>query len=545
MKKGKGKRTVLSIVLTLVVGFLYFYFALPAINLQDPAFYGFFFIMAAVYCGSRLVFGGATLTQGVDLKQIIQEIKRVALIPAIACVILVAIYLVGSLISSPILRARGFADIFEMEHSVFEEDVREITWDQIPTLDAVSAQRLGNRTLGELADVVSQFEVADHYYQINFQGRPVRVAPLVYIDFIRWFNNNRQGIPGYVIVDMVTQQAEVVRLAPGQYMRYSPSEYFFRNLGRHLRFQYPTFMFDNPVFQLDEEGTPYWVAPRIAKRIGLFGGVDIQGAVLVNAITGASRYYDLEEIPVWVDRVFSATLLLQQYDWLGAYSNGFINSILGQRDVTRTTAGFNYIAINNDVYMYTGITSVGGDASIVGILLVNQRTRDATFYAVAGADERAGMLSAEGLVQDLRYVATFPLLLNIADQPTYFIALKDSTDIVRQFALVNVAQSQIAVNAPTLEEAVRLYRDRLLRQNIITADEIVGTYQRGVIEEIRTAVIDGSTHFFIRLRGQELFYVISAAADPYAVLLSEGDSIEVYHDMTDSELVAAHRIVRR
>jgi len=536
--------TLWTIILTFLVGFVYFYLTLPAINLQDPSFYGFFILLAAVFCGLRLMLGGAAL-QGATAKQLAQEIKRVAFLPALACLILVVIYGVGTLISSPILRARSYAEILTIEHSNFAEDVREISWDQIPMLDAVSAQRLGNRTLGELADVVSQFEVADHYYQINFQGRPVRVAPLVYVDVIRWFNNTRQGIPGYVIVDMVTQQAEVVRLEPGQGIRYSPSEFFFRNLERHLRFQYPTFMFDNPVFQLSEDGSPYWVAPRIAKRIGLFGGVDIQGAVLVNAITGESRYYPLEDIPVWVDRVFSAPLLLQQYDWLGAYSNGFINSILGQRDVTRTTAGFNYIAIDNDVYMYTGITSVGRDNSIVGILLVNQRTRDATFYSVAGADERAGMLSAEGLVQDLRYVATFPLLLNIADQPTYFIALKDSTDIVRQFALVNVAQSQIAVNATTIEEAVQLYRDRLLRQNIIDAEQIVGTYNRGFIDEIRTAIIDGNTHFYIRLRGADTFYVISAAIDPYLALLDEGDFIEVYHGGIYSDLVQAHRIVRR
>ncbi|MCL2367601.1 MAG: CvpA family protein, partial [Oscillospiraceae bacterium] len=326
MKKGKGKRTLLTIILTILAGFLHFYFVLPAFNLQDPSFYGFFFVVAGVFTFLRLTFGGAAL-QGQDAKKIVSEVKRVAFIPAVCCLILIVIYLGGQLLSSPILQARRFASIFTMEHSVFEEDVRELSWDQIPTLDAVSAQRLGNRALGELADVVSQFEVAPHYYQINFQGRPVRVAPLVYIDFIRWFNNTRQGLPGYIIVDMVTQQAEVVRLQPGHYMRYSTSEYFFRNLARHLRFQYPTFMFADPVFQLDEAGTPYWVAPRIARRIGLFGGEDIQGAVLVNAITGQSRYYALEDIPVWVDRVFSATLLLQQYDWLGAYSNGFINSI--------------------------------------------------------------------------------------------------------------------------------------------------------------------------------------------------------------------------
>ena len=540
----RGKRTIFTIAITLLVGLGYFYLRLPAINLQDPAFYLFFFIMAAVYCGVSLVLGGAALKQA-TVQQIAREIKRVAMIPALACLVLVVLYLLGSLISSPILRARSYASIFTMQHSVFEEDVREISFDQIPMLDAVSAARLGNRTLGELADVVSQFEVADHYSQINFQGRPVRVAPLVYGDIIKWFNNTRDGLPGYVIVDMVSQQAEVVRLDRG--MRYSPSEFFFRNLARHLRFQYPTFMFGDPVFELNDEAEPYWVVPRVVKRIGLFGGVDIQGAVLVNAVTGASQYYDAAHIPRWVDRVFSASLITEQYDWLGAYSNGFINSILGQRDVSRTTAGFNYIAIDDDVYMYTGITSVGTDASIIGILLVNQRTRDATFYSVAGADERAGMASAEGLVQDLRYNATFPLLLNIADQPTYFIALKDAMDIVRQYAMVNVEQSQIAVNAPTVEETERLYREALLRHGIITTEVAAGTYEQGAVEEIRTVVIEGDTHFYIRLQGTDIFFVITAAQDPYVALLNTGDRIEIYHGGIhgDSDLVLAHRIVRR
>jgi len=541
-----GKRTLLTILLTLLVGLIYFYLRLPAINLQDPGFYGFFFTMAAVFCILRLVFGGMSWQGTVSPQQIVAEVKRVALIPALCCLVLAAVFGIGMLLSAPLLRARSFAQILTVEHSVFAEDVREISFDQIPMLDAVSAARLGNRTLGELADVVSQFEVAESYSQINFRGRPVRVAPLVYGDIIKWFNNTSQGLPGYIIVDMVTQHAEVVRLEPGNYMRYSPGEFFFRNIDRHLRFQYPTFMFGTPVFELDDEGTPYWVAPRIVKRVGLFGGTDVVGAVLVNAITGSSQYYDLELIPTWVDRVFSAALLIEQYDWYGMYSGGFFNSFLGQQGVTRSTAGFNYIAMDDDVYLYTGITSVGADASIIGFVLINQRTRQATLYSVAGADEYAAMASAEGLVQDLRYRATFPLLFNIADQPTYFIALKDNDDIVRMYSMVNVEQSQIAVAAATVGEAEQLYREVLLRQGIIDIEQTIGTYDRGVIEEIRTAVIEGNTHYFIRLRGQEVFYVITAAQAPEAVLLNEGDLIEIYHTGgDDSDLVSAYRIVRR
>ena len=537
----KGKQTLFTILLTLLVGLGYFYFTLPAINLQDRAFYGLFFLMAGTFCALRLVFGGANL-KNPNPAELFKEIKRVAKIPALCCLALVVVFLVGSALSAPILRARSFATILPVEHSDFAEDVREIGFGQIPMLDAVSAARLGNRTLGELADVVSQFEVAEHYSQINLNGRPVRVAPLVYGDIIKWFNNTSQGLPGYIIVDMVTQQAEVIRFEQG--MRYSPSEFFFRNLNRHLRFQYPTFMFNDPVFEIDEDGTPYWVVPRIVKRIGLFGGVDVEGAVLVNAITGDSAYYPLADIPAWVDRVFSAALLLQQYDWYGAYAGGFINSILGQQGVTRTTAGFNYIAKDDDVYLYTGITSVGTDASIVGILLVNQRTRQATFYSVAGADERAAMASAEGLVQDLRYNATFPLLLNIADQPTYFIALKDAMDIVRMYSMVNVEQSQIAVTAETVEETERLYRAALLRQNIIHEEQVYGTYDTGVIAEIRTAVVDGNTHFFIRLERSQVFYIITAAQSPTVVLLDEGDRVEIYHTGIEDGLATAYRIIQ-
>jgi len=539
----KGKRTILTIGLTILVGLIYFYLNLPAINLQDPGFYGFFFIMAAVFTGLRLFFAGG-LTQNSTPPEIIRTIKSKAMIPAICCLILAGIFIVGSIISSPILRARSFADILQVEHSDFATDVREISFGQIPMLDARSAARLGNRSLGELADVVSQFEVAETYTQINFQGRPVRVAPLVYGDIIKWFNNTGQGLPAYIMVDMVTQQAEVMRLAPGGYMRYSPSEYFFRNINRHLRFNYPTFMFGEPVFEIDEEGTPYWVTPRIVRRIGLFGGMDVSGAVLVNAITGASQFYQAHEIPTWVDRVFPADLLLEQYNWHGAYSNGFFNSILGQRGVTRTTRGYNYIAFDGDVYLYTGITSVGGDASIIGFVLVNQRTKQTTLYSVAGAEEYAAMASAEGLVQDLRYTATFPLLLNIAGRPTYFVALKDNQDIVRQYAMVDVQFSQIAVNAYPIQETERLFRETLLRQGLIDAEAAVGAYDTGTIEEIRTAVIDGNTHFFIRFQGEREFYVITAEENPHVVLLDEGDQVDIYRTQGEVEgnLISAYRI---
>ena len=297
-------------------------------------------------------------------------------------------------------------------------------------------------------------------------------------------------------------------------------------------------MFDEPVFEIDEEGTPYWVCSRIVKTIGLFGGTDVKGAVLVNAVTGESTYY--EEVPNWVDRVYSYDIIMQQYDYYGMYHNGFINSIFGQRDVTVTTEGWNYIAIDDDVYMYTGVTSVTSDQSNIGFILSNQRTKETKFYPCAGATEYSAMASAESQVQQMRYVATFPLLLNIADQPTYFMALKGADGLVKMFAMVNVQQYDIVSTGSTVAECEINYRQTLAHRGLIDAgDADIDTpsaperqEQDFVIQEIRSAVVGGNTQYFLYAdmvagnAGQVIFQ-ISAGKAPLAALLNPGDSVTV------------------
>ena len=176
-----------------------------------------------------------------------------------------------------------------MQTGDFASDVAQISFNEIPTLDRTSAEFLGDRQMGTLSDMVSQFEYSGNSTQINYQGRPVRVAPIAYADLFKWLTNRGQGLPAYVVVDMVTQEATVTRLPEG--MKYSFSEPLNRNIVRHLRFHYPTMMFSTPEFEIDESGHPWWIAPRVVKTIGLFGGTDIQGAVLVDAITGQCQYY--------------------------------------------------------------------------------------------------------------------------------------------------------------------------------------------------------------------------------------------------------------
>ncbi|WP_394977358.1 CvpA family protein [Candidatus Allofournierella merdipullorum] len=523
--KSPVARVLVNLLVTLAFGLIYFYLELPALNFQAKEFYVFVFLLCAVYCGTAIFTSGF---EGGDVQGYFTFVKKQCTLPFFVVVGLAVVVLVGSLLSWEVIRAGSYSKLLTVQTGDFTSEVDEIRYDQIPMLDADSAQRLGSRKLGELADMVSQFEILPTYTQINYQGRPVRVTSLAYGDLIKWFTNRSEGLPAYLIIDMVTQEAEVVRLEEG--MKYTPAEHFGRNLYRHLRFQFPTMMFATPVFEIDDEGTPYWVCSRVVKTIGLFGGTDIRGAVLVNAITGESAYY--ENVPDWVDRVYASDLIMQQYDYYGLYRNGFLNSIFGQRDVTQTTDGYNYIAINDDVYMYTGVTSVTSDQSNIGFLLSNQRTKETFFYPVAGATEASAQASAQSQVQQMRYVATFPLLLNIADQPTYFMSLKGDDGLVKMYAMVNVQQYQIVETGQTVADCEANYRRALAENGLIdTGETEVPDTERaeatGVLAEIRTAVMEGNSYYFLRLEGQDVFYTVSAADSPIAVILNVGDEVSI------------------
>ena len=534
---GKSKLP-LCLLITVLFAAVYFYVALPAINLHDQSFYTFFLLCVAVFCVLTLITGGVTITEGEEPGQVFRTVWKHCKWPLLACAILMVVLVVGSLLGSVVFRSGEYTRLLPIETGDFVTDVTEISFDKIPMLDKDSAAMLGSRKLGELADMVSQFEVADNYNQINWQDTPIRVATLRYGDLFKWINNMGKGLPAYVLVDMVDQTAQVVRLENG--MKYTTYDHFGRNLYRLLRFRYPTYLFDTPNFEIDEEGNPWWICPRVVKTIGLFGGVDVSGAVLVNAITGESTYCPAEEVPDWVDRVYAADLLIQQYNYYGQYQSGFLNSMFGQKGCTVTTEGYNYIALNDDVYVYTGVTSLGGDESNVGFVLINQRTKAARYYPCAGAEEYSAMDSAEGVVQHLGYRATFPLLMNVDGQPTYFMSLKDNAALVKMYAMVNVQNYNVVATGTTLPECQNNYA-KLLRQEGLTQQGQQGV--EGVIDEIRTAVIDGNSWYYFRLIGEDWFYAVSANQCETAVILDKGDKVTILGAAEEGRIRQAASIV--
>ena len=211
----------------------------------------------------------------------------------------IAVYLIGSLLSSPIINAKKYQKLLTVKDGEFTKDIEELSYDQIPLLDKNSAALLGNRKMGSMIDMASQFEVDNIYSQINYKDKPVRVSPLRYANAIKWLTNRGEGITAYITIDMATQTTELVKLKEG--IKYSTSEYFNRNIHRHLRFNYPTYIFNELSFEIDEEGVPYWVCPVKKFNIGLFGGETVGRVVLCNAITGETVDYAIEDVPSWID----------------------------------------------------------------------------------------------------------------------------------------------------------------------------------------------------------------------------------------------------
>lgn len=543
------KKTIVSILLTLVYAFVAFWFMLPAINLRSKDFYIYLITVIAVYLIVSLFMKGSTVIHdSVKSRSInFSGVKGSGIVTKILLgVILVCIVVIvgGTLISAEIFHASAYQKLMPVEERDFTEDISQISLKDVPVVDRDSAVRLGDRKLGELVEFVSQFEVdesAYSYTQINYNGVPTRVAPLMYGDIIKWFNNRSKGIPAYISVDMTTQDVTLHRLEEG--IRYSPGELFFRNLDRHLRFSYPTYMFDdNYAFEVDDEGNPYWICPVIEYRIGLFGGKDIKGVVIMDAQDGTSQYYPIAEVPQWVDQAYSTDIVINQIDYWGRFKKGYFNTIFGQKEMSQSSGGYNYLAQDDDVWVYTGLTSTGNDQSNIGFVLVNLRTKEARYYPVSGATEYSAMDSAEGQVQHLAYQATFPILLNVANQPTYFLSLKDNAGLVKQFAYINVERYQEVAIGSTITEAYNQYLKMAGENADLSVDESAVKTERQIVKSVSSAVKDGNTYYYIQLENSDKVFTASIQLDDILAVVKAGDTVSIKYVEMEAQFIDINEI---
>lgn len=547
-----GLKMIISIIGTVIGAAVAYYFMLPPLNFKSTDTYMFIGVVAAVFVGLLFITSGAFIKP-----EYTEYVKRRSIASIVVIAILVAIVGVGMAFSTVVFRAKTYSNIIDVnENTSFANDIEEADFSAVPVLDDSAAGVLANRTLGDLASInaISQFEVSNQMTQINYKNEPVKVTTLAYGDVFKWLKNTRAGLPGYVVVNMVTQKAELKILPEGEYIQYSVHEHFGKYLMRHIRFAYPTYIFDTPHFEIDEEGNPFWLCPVLDKTIGLFGGTDVKGVVIVDAVSGDMVEYTAEEVKSskelqWIDGIYSKDLLVEQFNYYGQYKNGFINSLIGQDGVKLATEGSNFLAQNDDVYLYTGVTSAGNDQAIIGFVLINMRTKDASFYSVSGAKERSAQSSAQGEVQDYAYAATFPILLNISGEPTYFMSLKDRDNLVKRYAMVNVENYQVVVTGTTIAECTDAYVKKLKQNNInidVDIDKIEDATNnsgeatdtpetetekvKGTVTDIRTAVMGGESVYFIEIDDKGVYYSIEASDNAAVVILNKGDTVTVTVD---------------
>lgn len=555
-------KLLLSFLTTVVVGAIAYYIMIPALNFKSPDFYTFFILLIAVFTGSFYLFIGAG--KKVERKE---YFKKRSIVPIIMVAVLVVVMVVGWLVGSTFFRAKSYSNLVTVQESDFSEDFKDIKYDEVPRLDATTSKVLADQQLGSLSEYKSQYVVSSVSTQINYQGTPVRVAYLEYADVFKWFNNTKNGLPAYMLIDLVSQKVTAVNCIEkfGEGIKYSPTELFNEKLVRHLRFQFPTAILDTPNFEINDDGYPYWITPVLDKTIGLFGGTDVKGAIITDALTGESNYYNIETIRTdstlnWIDVVYNQNLLVEQYNYHGKLSNGFWNSIIFQNDVNIASQGNGVIAMDDDVWVYTGVTSSEADASNFGFILCNQRTKELRYYQKGGAMESSAQESAADAVQNYGYRAIFPILLDIEGQPTYFMSLYGDSYTVKGYALVNLDDKTIVgtglldteksdVNA--LNAAVENYIAALKDKNKVDINANADDYKvtddntsvidtvnddaktvTGVVTDVKTAVNNGNTVYYLQIENK--YYYISVNECMNVLLVNAGDTVTVTYT-TDSE----------
>ncbi len=440
--------------------------------------------------------------------------------------VLIAFTLIASFLGSEWLNAEKFRDQIAVNTLPFSEDFDLVTFGKIPLVDYETASQLGDKQLGKVQGLGSQYNINADYTLVTAMDKLYRVSPLEYQDLYKWFQNRSTGIPGYVRVN-VNDLNDVKLIELTQGIRYAPSAFFQEDLMRHVRFAYRTEILSDFSFEIDESGHPYYVISVIEPQIGFFSGWDAVGVIVVDAVSGDMIKYGLDDVPAWIDRVQPTDLAWYQIDNWGYYVNGFFNTLFGRKDVIQTTDGFNFVVIDGQVHVYSGMTSVGADRSIVGFALINLRTKAATYYQVGGADEYSAMSSAQGQVQDLGYSATFPVLLNFEGEPTYFMSLKDNEGLIKQYAMVSVTDYSVVGVGNSVEAVKTVYRQRLVEAGILEAPEITTTTLEVTITRIASAIVGGQSTYYLTVAEDPRLFVVDVNLSPEIVLSQVGDSVKL------------------
>lgn len=556
----KKAATIITVLLAIICGIVY-YLALPALTLASVGFW--FYLLLCVGCAAI-----ALTCFFYDTKaEVVMKIGWGAV------ALVAVIFLILGIVSGMIFHAKQAQEVAQV--AVSEEAISEAFPDlaqkenltNLPLVDFDTAKILGDKPIADL-NHASWYDVDDEYNLITYQGKYYRLSVIDYGGFLKFNKAKDAGLPGYVLVDVtphngiVTQEATLVKL--DQPIRYSPGAFWSHDLRRHLRGQYPSYMFDTSYLEIDEEGVPYWITGVLRPTAGVFGVKTVTSFIITSAQTGESQEYKIEDAPEWIDHIFSLDYLMRIAEWHYIYVEGWGNTtIFGSktnvwhtsyhyRDQHKNDADseagkfanfFGYSSIvdkDGQVLFYTGLTAANGAESNLGWLTIDISTGQMTQYSVIGAEESSAQAAVEQLVQAQNYEATFPLPANIGGYPSYIMCLKGKAGLTQGYGICNVKNYSIAVQADTLDEAIAQYLHKLGKD--VPDDSVPETptepqyetiQSTGVIDAIYTAEINGTTQFYYVINGS--LYRASITINQYQVTFRVGDEV-IFGYYDDGEL---------
>lgn len=523
------KRFLRTYGLSLIIVGIYAIIQLPVLRLDFTSLFStlaIFFVLAGV------------LDMMFDKGEQTSKLAKINF--SIAIVLVIYIIVVPFITSSPILHSKAYRNLLgEVKESNFNKDVSPVSVNEIRLVDEEMAMKLGDKKLGEVPAIGSVSKLGKFHIQ-SIDGELYWVAPLVHRDLIKWVTN-MSGTNGYVMVSATDpQDIRLVQEVDGKPIKivYQPDAYLHQDLKRHMYLNgYVNIGMTDFTLEIDDKGKPYWVVTLYENAIG-YEGKNAKGIATVDAQTGAVKSYDINNAPKWIDRIQPQEFITDQINDWGTYVNGFLNSVISEKDVLVATEGTSLVyGDDGKSYWYTGITSAGADDSTIGFMLVDTRTKEAKLYRQPGATETAAMVSATGKVQEKNYEATFPVMYNILGKPTYVMSLKDKAGLVKMVAFVSVEDFNIVGIGDTTEEAYKNYKEQLKSKgnNIEVENETNKESKTGIIQRINSDVVDGNTSYYFTVDTlKDSIFVVSSKVSNEVPLTKEGDSVKIGYEKGQS-----------
>ncbi|MEG0692155.1 MAG: hypothetical protein RR444_03630 [Oscillospiraceae bacterium] len=499
------KKPIIFLVMTVLVG-LYVFFASPNLNplYADGAFFWLVLVSAYLLVATVTSF---SVSQFIDSNgRAVAKFDKSRLPKKwvlITLGILWAAFFLMQFIFTPLLFSSSYKNqMKDPEIKEFTSEVQAVDINQIPIVDKNLAATLADKKLGEKPSLGSQVVLGEPTMQ-NVNGELVWVVPLQHSGFFKWLANI-EGSAGYIKVSATNLKN--VEYVEDYKIKIQPYSYLMHDLTRKVRFSGG--LFDGITdysFELNDEGKPYWVVTTYKNTCG-FNLPEADGVIMVDAQSGDTQKYTIADVPTWVDRVQPEDFIINQINNKGQYIHGVFN--FSNKEKYKVSQGDNIIYNDGRCYLFTGITSVGSDDSATGFYMVDMVTKEPILYRMSGATERSAQQSAQGKVQDLGYVATAPILLNVFDEPTYFMTLKDSARLIKKYAFVSVKDYMIVGVGDTMKDAQADYA-KVMKD--ISDKPIFGETEKEKEHLTVTGIID---RINFTVNGEDTFYSFTLGSVP-------------------------------